>query len=79
MLNVILKLFACWVNFYALLSSAGFFSKSAFSKNSFRTLSVSNGLDPDPDLLVLIWVQTVYKGYQQMTKVTTSKKRVKHF
>ena len=32
------------------------------------------------DLLsVLIWVQTVCKGYQQMTKVTIRKKRVKHF
>ena len=27
-------------------------------------------------MLVLIWVQTVCKGYQQMTKVTDSKERV---
>ena len=27
-------------------------------------------------LLVLIWVQTVYKGYQQTTKVSASKERV---
>ena len=27
----------------------------------------------------LIWVQTVYKGYQQMTKVTASKVRVHPF
>ena len=27
-------------------------------------------------LLVLIWVQTVCKGYQQMTKGATSKERV---
>ena len=27
-------------------------------------------------LSVLIWVQTVCKGYQQMTKVAASKKRV---
>ena len=26
---------------------------------------------------VLIWVQTVGQGYQQMTKVTASKERVK--
>ena len=28
--------------------------------------------------LTLIWVQTVCKGYQQMTKVVASKKRVNH-
>ena len=28
-------------------------------------------------LAVLIWVQTVYKGYHQTTKVTANKKRVK--
>ena len=34
--------------FPALLSSADFFSKSTFSKNSFRnTIRVSNSLDPD--------------------------------
>ena len=27
-------------------------------------------------LLVLIWVQTVCKGYKQMTKVTASKEKV---
>ena len=33
-----------------LLSSADFFSKLTFSKNSFRnTIRVSNGLDPDKD------------------------------
>ena len=31
-----------------------------------------------PDVLSgLIWVQTVYKGYQQTTNVTASKERVK--
>ena len=29
-------------------------------------------------LSVLIWVQTVFKGYQQMTKATTSKEIVKN-
>ena len=29
-------------------------------------------------LLVLIWVQAVFKGYQQMTKVVASKERVKY-
>ena len=29
-------------------------------------------------LLVLIWVKTVCIGYQQMTKVATTKERVKH-
>ena len=53
-----------------LLSSADFFfQKLTFSKKSFRTtIRVSNCLDPDQDqhLSVLIWVQTVFKGYQQM-------------
>ena len=35
-------------NFYDFLSSAKKFSKSTFSKNSFRnTIRVSNSLDPD--------------------------------
>ena len=29
-------------------------------------------------MLVLIWVQTVCKGYQQTSKVTISKERVNH-
>ena len=60
------------------LSSADFFSKLTFSKNSFRsTIKVSNILGPDQDVLsVLIRVQTVWKGYQQMTKVAASKAAV---
>ena len=53
------------------LPSADFFQNYLF-KNSFRnTIRVSNDLDPDQDrhLLVLIWVQTVCKGYQQTTLV----------
>ena len=43
------------------------FSKSTFSKNSFRnTMRVSNSLDPDIPS-GLIWVQNVSKGYQQKT------------
>ena len=35
-------------NFHAFLTSADFFSKSIFSKNSFRNIiRVSNSLDPD--------------------------------
>ena len=42
------QLFACWENFPAFLSSADFFQKSTFSKNSVRnTIGVSNNLDPD--------------------------------
>ena len=39
-------------------------------------MRVSNGLDPDRTnvLLVLTWVQTVCKGYQQTTKVLNSKR-----
>ena len=40
---------------------------------------MSNSLDPDQarHLLGLIWIQTVSKGYQQTTKVATSRERVK--
>ena len=39
---------AYWVILHAFLSSADFFSKSTFSKNSFRnTIKVSNRMDPD--------------------------------
>ena len=58
-----------------LLSSADFFTKLPFSKNSFRNrIRFSNSLDPDKDLIL---VQTVCKVYQQMTKVAASKERVK--
>ena len=59
-----------------LLQSADF-SKLTFSINSlkhYENIRVSTCLDPDKDL---IWVQTVCKGYQQMTKVAASKERVK--
>ena len=57
--------------------SADFFLKSTFSKNSFRnTIIVSNSLDR---MSVLIWVQTVWKGNQQMTKVAPISKRVYYF
>ena len=50
------------------LSSADFFSKSIFSKISFRnTIRVSSSLGPDD--LGLIWVQTVCRGYQQVILV----------
>ena len=62
-----------------LLSSADFFSKLTFSKNSsWSAIRVSNGLDSDqdgrfvgPDL-----GQSVCKGYQQTTKVAANKERV---
>ena len=47
-----------WEIFPAFLLSADFFSKSTFSKNSFRnTIRVSNRFDQ--------WVQSVCKNYQQ--------------
>ena len=52
------------------------FSKSSFSKNSFRnTIKVYNGLDPNQARLFvgLIWVQTVCKGYQQTGYARLSK------
>ena len=54
------------------------FFKINFFKEFFQEhTQVSDNLDPDQDiLLVLIWVQTICKGYQQPTKVTAIKKRV---
>ena len=64
-----------------LLVSADFFQNYLFQKFFQNTVSVSNGLNPDQDqsdiLSVLIWVQTVCKGYQQTIKVAASKERVK--
>ena len=59
--------------FMLLLSSADFFSKWVFSENNFKnTIRVSNGLDPDQD------PHSVCKGYQQTTKVSAGKGRIKH-
>ena len=70
-------LFECWVSFQAFLrlSSADFFQNYIdLSKNYFRnTTRVSNSLDI---LSVLIMVQTVFKDYQQMTKVAPNMERV---
>ena len=49
------------------------FFKSTFLKNSFRnTIRVSDNLVPDQarHLSVLIWVQTVCKGYQQTKQLS---------
>ena len=69
-----------------LMLSANFFSKLTFQNSLSGTLSEChlNSLDPDQDrqfsLSVLIWVQTVCKGYQQTTKVAASNKEsVKYF
>ena len=69
-----------------LLSSADFFSKFTFSKNSFRnTIRLSNSLDTDqdrpkvgPDLgpNCLQRLSADDKCYQQTTKVATGKERV---
>ena len=62
-----------------LLSSADFFKIINFKKKS-GTLSKCQMVwiqIRTNILLVLIWVQTVCKGYQQMTKVATSKERFK--
>ena len=61
---------ASWVIFHAFVTSAVFFSKSTFLKNSLRnTTRVTNSLDPDQawHLVDLIWVQTVCTGHQQTT------------
>ena len=54
------------------LSSAYLFQKDFFSNKSFNnTIKLLNGLDPDQD-----WVQSVGKGYPQMTKVAASKEEL---
>ena len=48
------------------------FFKTNFKKNDFRsTITVSNGLDSS----ILIWVHTVCKRYEQMTKEAASMER----
>ena len=66
-------------NFACFLSSVDFFFKLIFSKKNllgipsvYQTVWVQIRLDI---LSGLIWVQTVCKGYQQMTKVTAGGKR----
>ena len=59
-----------WVILNAYLSFADFFSKLSFSKNSFRNIIIVSTvwMEIRPDkVLVLIWVQTVCKGYQYTT------------
>ena len=61
-----------------LLSSADFFQNELIRKIMIRVL---DSLDPFRTniLSVLIWVQTVCKGYQQTIKLTTCKERAKIF
>ena len=70
--------FACWV--ILSLSSADFFQNYHFQKIISGTLSVCQTVwiqIRTDNLSVLIWVQTVCKGYQQTTKVAACKERVK--
>ena len=67
-------------NFSCFCCSMLTFSKLTFSKNSFRnTIRESNSLDPDPDRQNWSGSKLFAKGYQQMSKVTASKQRVKYF
>ena len=65
------------------LLSADFFSKKQLSETlsecqTVRWFWTDGPMVRTDALLVLIWVQTVCKGYQQMAKVITGKERVKH-
>ena len=51
-------------SFYMLFCCLDFFY--LFKKNIFDT----NGLDPDQGHLGLIWIYTVFKGYQQGKRAT---------
>ena len=58
---------------------ADFFQNQDFQKILSGILSVSNSLDPDPDILSgLIWIQAVYKS-QQQTKLVTKGKELTAF
>ena len=62
------------------LSSADFFENELFQKNLSGTLSECQTVwiqIRTDTLSVLIWVQTVCKGYQQTTNVAASEERVK--
>ena len=65
-----------------LLLSADFFSKLAFSNNSFKnTIRMSNGLDPDQDKVqsVLIAVQIVAKVISRRQKSPLARKELYNF
>ena len=72
-----LDYFACWLFFlrFRLLTffTIIFFSK-IISSNTSKCQTVWIQIRPDI-LLVPIWVQTVWNGYQQTTNVTASKER----
>ena len=72
---------ACWVIFHAFAVVCSLFFKiNFFQKILSVTLSECQTIwiQIRTDILsVLIWVQTVCKGYQPMTKVPASKERVK--
>ena len=56
-----------WEIFHAVLLSADFFKIGFLEKKFFRnTIRMSNRLGPD-QARQNVWVQTVCKGYQQMT------------
>ena len=65
------------VNFACLFVVCWFFFQDGLSKISFRnTLWVSKRFGSRSGLSVLVWIQTVCKGYQKTTKVTDSMERV---
>ena len=71
--------FTCWAIFHALFVVCWHFSKLTFKKILLRMLSKCQTVwiqIKTNILLILIWVQTVCKAYQQRTKVTASKDRV---
>ena len=68
-------LFACWLILHAFCHLLIFFFELAFPKKYFRNQTVWIQIRSDV-LAGLIWVQTVCKGSQQTTKVTTSGERV---
>ena len=64
--------------FHDFMSSADFFSKSTFSKNSFRnTIRVSNGMDPDQDRLS-VGPDLGPNCLQRLTSDDISRQRVSH-
>ena len=69
--------FAWWVIFHAFCCLLTFFKINFFKTDLNLSGTQLFGLtDQDHVLSVLIWAQTVCKGYQQMTNCRLSKERV---
>ena len=72
--------FACWVIFYTFCCLLIFFKitffKNLFQEENYQRVKWFESRSGTTLMLVLIWLQTVCKGYQETTKVPASNERV---